>query len=197
MRNYEILADRPDNEQAIRLTAQGFGVEEDEVFRDEALGVLDGCHGFVCAQLGDKLLGFLGYKVIDIPSGNLLYISTTMVDASSQKQGISSSLISESSGLTSADYIGFRTQSARMYSVAKNLFSSIQPDIELSHPEFDDLWEVGHELAEVRGTDFPVEKGAYGTGPIYSARQVHPGYPTFYNYINFQAGDALLCVGKL
>jgi len=84
-----------------------------------------------------------------------------------------------------------------MYAVAAKIIPQLYPSIvdrdETIPP---DVATVGAFIAETRGMDFPIQTGAYGK-PLYGTRPSHPLEEGFYGMLDYERGDALVCVGKI
>lgn len=189
---------RPNNEVALRLTAEGFDQQRSTAYNEQALAVLNRCDGFVSAKCGIETIGFTGYRNLNIHSGRVLYVSTIMVDKNWQGHSISSSLILNALKINDNDFVGMRTQSARMYVAAKKILPTLIPNLESKDLGQDDskLWQAGEELANYFSIDsFPFIRGAYSSA-MYSELPNHPKYPNLYKYIDFNNGDAILCIAR-
>lgn len=195
---FAIVARKPDDIVAIRLTAQGFGQPITDDFANSAIDVLNRCEAFQTAISGqDETLGYIGYTPYILDGGNTLYINTIMVDSSCRGKGIADSLLAKAV-MTSDNikYVGFKTQSARMYRTAQRIFNNIFPTLKNEDiPE--NVCKIGNELASKRGGSFPVHNNLYKGKSLYAALPEHEKLPEFYKFIDFEAGDAMLCVCRV
>lgn len=198
-RFYTFESLKPSDEDVVRLTSEGFGRVPDEQFARDVVAVIDRCHGFRVAidSESGNLAGYVGYSVYEPIEGRTLYLDTVMLDSQHQGRQLSSKLINGAiQNEMDIRYVSFKTQSARMYYAARTMLECIYPTFP-STPIPGDIQSVGDQVAAIRGSTFPIHRGSYGGGSIYLARQVVADHPEFYESINFEAGDAVFCVGKL
>ena len=193
-----ILSGVPDRDRAYEITAEGFVVPVSDSLRTDVDEHIDDAEvGFSVIDHSRTLAGYAVYKSFQIDEGSALYLSGVQIARSAQGKGIAKKLNRHAIDLLSPDYFAFRTQSVRMYRSGTALMSDFYPDLDESRQASPHIESVGCKIADKIGGTFPISRGYYGGKPLYGERPTHITDSKFYEKIDFENGDAILCVGAI
>lgn len=188
---------RPDPEEARALSARGFGQERSPHFDRNVDETIEGGSIHYTASHRDVAVGFAALSVYEHQLGKILYLNGIMIDPVAQSSGLAREIIGLAVSDFPAQYFGFRTQSVRMYVAASKIVPDLYPQITHRDEAIPtDITAVGEFIANVRGMDFPLQVGAYGR-PLYGTRPGHALAEIFYGLLDYERGDALVCVGRI
>lgn len=143
---------------------------------------------------GEERVGFVVYKALE----DVLYIGGIIILPQVQAHGYAFLVIQELLRLTGAQFLVYRTQSARMWSVGQKLCRSWYPDPD-KEPDTEFRGKID-SICELMGlTGFPVISGFYG-GSLYGEKPVHNNtmiQSWWDGLCVFENGDAVICVGVI
>jgi len=191
-----IIPAKPALDDAIRLTSEGFSRPVSDAFSRGIEQILKNCDLFYRLEEHDRVSGYGAFKLYEHGMGRILYISSIMTSPKLQGGGWGRAIMNEAVADTDSKYLSFKTQSPRMYAAAQKMVDRLFPDLD-GEPIPDDISELGSYIAAQRKLDFPVHRGSYELGAMYGERPQHALGEKFYNLFDFEAGDAVVCIGRV
>lgn len=142
----------------------------------------------------ERKIGFVIYELF----GDILYISGIVLLSSAQGNGYACRIIDQLCKEVGLPFLGYRTQSPRMWSVGMKLCKEWYPN-PTSTPNVDTLAKIEFLCQHINTPSYPVSKGFYGHAlygrkPILRDNEVQRWWD---NMCSFEAGDSVVCFGIL
>ncbi len=188
-----------DRERAYEITSQGFLIPISDALRKDVDEHIDDAEiSFSALDQTRALAGYALYKTFQFEEGSALYLSGVQIAQAAQGRGITKMINRRVIDALNPDYFAFRTQSIRMFRSGTALMSDFYPKLDEDNVQVPSHIEsVGNKIAGKIGGSFPISRGYYGGQPLYGERPTHDADGKFYEKINFENGDAILCVGAI
>lgn len=143
----------------------------------------------------ENKIGFVIYEVFD----DILYISGIVMLPSAQGQGYAQKIVRQLCNDTGLPFLGYRTQSPRMWSIGYKLCDRWYPNPEGTQPNAEMLAKI-HFLRERIGMPtYPVSKGFYGHA-LYGCKPTlkDPAIQLWWDDMCcFEDGDSVICFGAV
>ena len=187
-----------DRERAYQVTSEGFMIPMSDSLRRDVDDHIDDAEIRFSVVNRDRLLaGYALYESFVFEEGSVLYLSGVQIANSEQGKGITKELNKRAIELVNPDYFAFRTQSIRMFRSGTSIMSDFYPNLDSEQQIPDYIGSVGRQLAGKIGGVVPVSRGYYGGKSLYGERPTHKEDDNFYKTIDFENGDAVLCIGTI
>jgi len=197
--NISIIEGIADRERAYDITSEGFVIPINDALRKDVDEHIDEAEiKFSALDHRRSLAGYALYRSFQFEEGSVLYLSGVQIAQSAQGRGIAKQFNRHVIGLLNPDYFAFRTQSIRMFRSGSALMSDFYPKLDDENQSIPDhIAALGDKVADKVGGVFPISRGHYGGKPLYGERPTHDADSSFYDKINFENGDAVLCIGAI
>lgn len=188
----QIIETVPDLDEAVAVTSRGFVQPVSDGLVEDVRNHLQG--DLVLSLVFEA--GLAGYAVFKIQD-DLLYLAGAMIDPTYQGKQVARKLIMHAQLRSGAIYFGLRTQSPIMWSAGKSMCQIWLPS--MNGESFDDgLYKALNSTLALAGSPRTFHNGCYG-GALYGEKPVHhdAGVQDWWDRVcNFEAGDAVVCVGR-
>ncbi|NQV89251.1 MAG: hypothetical protein HQ488_02930 [Parcubacteria group bacterium] len=187
---------RPVERDLVTLTAAALCREIDEVLIKDVREHIDSAQDILAVYKGAKLVG---YMLIQVLLGDVLYIAGTMVHPSCQGMGIKAQATVDVMKIyTSCKYFAGRTQSSIVWASVTRAAVAVLPSHTGTSVE-KGMIDARQSLVDVLMMEGSVHRGFYG-GPLYGEKPTHRDPTTqawWDTFIDFERGDAVLYIAML
>jgi hypothetical protein len=142
----------------------------------------------------ERKVGFVIYELF----GDILYISGIVLLSSAQGNGYARRIIDQLCKEVGLPFLGYRTQSPRMWSVGMKLCKEWYPN-PTHTPNVDTLAKIKFLCQRINTPSYPVSKGFYGHA-LYGCKPIlrDNGVQRWWDDMcSFEAGDSVVCFGIL
>lgn len=193
-----IVKETPSLKVATKIAASGFCQPISAALEKDVANHLGG--GDIVYTILDDDKRAVGFAIFNEfgQHREILYLAGVILDGEHQGREIVSKTVNRARiDFGRACYLALRTQSLRMWMAGKKICTSWYP--ENMGNLTDSLREVGQDVSQKVGSDFPIGIGVYG-GPLYGEKPNHmdPELQEWWDGIcDFERGDAVICVGTL
>ncbi|MFH0814675.1 MAG: GNAT family N-acetyltransferase [Candidatus Falkowbacteria bacterium] len=186
----------PSQAKAVELVSRGFVQPVSQALIADTRDHLHAGDFVYSATADDRLVGFAVFD--ELPS-KLLFVAGIMIDPAHQGEKVGRQMILKAKDQVSAEFLGLRTQSPRMWSAGRSICAEWYPNFDNGVLRF--RLQAQAELIRARlgpKYEYPVVESCYG-GALYGEKPTHrePSVQSWWDSIcNFARGDAVLCIGK-
>lgn len=178
-------------EDATHIAASGFVQDYNPSLENDVRSHLDIGTTYTVYE-DERKIGFVIYELF----GNILYISGIVLLPSAQGNGYACRIIGQLCKEVGLPFLGYRTQSPRMWSVGMKLCKEWYPN-PTSTPSAATLTKIELLCQCINTPCYPVTKNFYGHAlygckPFLRDKKVQLWWD---NMCSFEAGDAVVCFG--